>query len=220
MSLLRNREANPHAPVTNIELFFDLVFAYAVTQLSHLLLNNLSGIGVLQTGLLFLAVWGVWIYTSWVTNWLDPERIPVRLAMLLLTLAGLVMSVSLPEAFGPRAHVFALVYVAMQVGRSLFTLWALGTDSPHNTRNFQRITCWLAAAGVFWVAGAFAKPELRLALWGIALFLEYVSPALGYFVPGLGQSATTDWDVEGRHLAERCGLFILIALGESLLVTG
>ena len=73
---------------------------------------------------------------------------------------------------------------------------------------------------MFWIAGGVADHDARLALWAVAIAIEYVSPAVGFFVPGLGRSETTDWDVEGSHLAERCGLFIIIALGESILVTG
>jgi low temperature requirement protein LtrA len=221
MTLLRSRMPHDKARVTNIELFFDLVFAFAITQLSHLLLSDLSRVGILRTALLFLAVWWVWIYTCWVTNWLDPERAPVRLLLLVLSLAGLVMSTALPSAFDAGGLAFAVPYVAMQTGRSLFMLWALGRENPRNSRNFQRITCWLAVAGVFWIAGAlFADGELRLDVWLLALSLEYTGPALGFFVPGLGRSTTADWDVEGAHMAERSSLFIIIALGESLLVTG
>jgi len=73
---------------------------------------------------------------------------------------------------------------------------------------------------VFWIGGAFSEGEDRLLLWVVALAIEYVSPSLGFWTPGLGRSNTADWDVEGGHLAERCGLFIIIALGESVLVTG
>ena len=218
--LLRARGAHEHARVTNVELFFDLVFVFAVTQLSHSLLKNLTPLGAARTALLFLAVWWVWIYTSWVTNWLDPERTPVRLLLFALMLAGLVLSTSIPQAFDAKGLAFALAYVFMQVGRSLFMVWALGDSSPGNVRNFQRITAWLALAGVFWIAGAFAEGGVRLGLWGAALAVEYVSPAVGFWTPGLGRSTTDDWDVEGGHLAERCSLFIIIALGESLLVTG
>ena len=218
--LLRARGAHEHARVTNVELFFDLVFVFAVTQLSHSLLKNLTPLGAARTALLFLAVWWVWIYTSWVTNWLDPERTPVRLLLFALMLAGLVLSTSIPQAFDAKGLAFALAYVFMQVGRSLFMVWALGNSSPGNVRNFQRITAWLALAGVFWIAGAFAEGGVRLGLWGAALAVEYVSPAVGFWTPGLGRSTTDDWDVEGGHLAERCSLFIIIALGESLLVTG
>src|SRR5580693_5953441 len=140
---LRARSAGSNSKVTNIELFFDLVFVYAVTQLSHTLLHGLNLLGTLQVLLLFLAVWWVWVFTSWVTNWLDPERPVVRLALLTLMLAGMLLSIALPDAFGRRGLLFAGAYVFMQVGRTLFTLWALGNAAPANTRNFQRITLWL-----------------------------------------------------------------------------
>jgi low temperature requirement protein LtrA len=219
-SLLRARTTHEHGRVTFFELFFDLVFVFAVTQLSHALLEHPSMLGVMQTVLLLMAVWWVWIFTSWVTNWLDPQRTPVRLMLFALMLAGLILSMSIPESFESRGFAFAAAYVFMQVGRSLFTLWAFRRHSAVNFRNFQRITAWLALAGLFWIAGGLATDDLRLGLWAVALILEYLSPSLGFWVPGLGRSTTADWDVEGGHMAERCGLFIIIALGESILVTG
>src|SRR5271154_7390142 len=85
--------------VTNIELFFDLVYVYAVTQLSHYLLGHSTVPGALQAGLLLVMVWLVWAYTTWVTNWLDPEQMVVRLLLVVLMLISLAMSVSLPRAF-------------------------------------------------------------------------------------------------------------------------
>jgi len=124
-SLLRPRQPGTHSKVTNIELFFDLVFVYAVTQLSHTLLGHLTILGAVHVLLLFLAVWWVWIFTGWITNWLDPERLAVRLLVLALMFAGLLLSTALPEAFGGRAKVFAFAYVSMQVGRTLFMNWAI-----------------------------------------------------------------------------------------------
>lgn len=219
-SMLRVRHGHEHSRVTYVELFFDLVFVFAITQLSHTLLEHLSLGGLLQATLLFMAVWWVWIYTSWVTNWLDPEKTPVRLLLFALMLAGLVLSTSIPQAFGSKGLAFAGAYVFMQLGRSLFMLWALKGHSPANYRNFKRVVCWLALSGVFWIAGAFADGEARLGLWVVALVIEYVAPSLGFWTPGLGASTTSDWDVEGGHLAERCALFVIIALGESVLVTG
>lgn len=218
-SLLRSRTAGA-VKVTNIELFFDLVFVYAVTQLSHTLLHGLNVVGALQVLLLFLAVWWVWVFTSWVTNWLDPERPLVRLLLLALMLAGLLLSMALPEAFGERGLLFAGAYVFMQVGRTLFVLWALGDDAPANTRNFQRIAVWLAVSGALWLLGGWLDGKERALLWVAALALEYIGPALAFAVPGLGRSSTADWDIDGGHLAERCSLFVIIALGESVLVTG
>ena len=219
-NLLRERGGKEDNKVTFVELFFDLVFVFAVTQLSHSLLEHLTLAGVVQTTLLLLAIWWAWIDTSWVTNWLDPERIPVRLMLFGLMLAGLLLSVSIPQAFGPRALVFAGAYACMQVGRCLFMLWALRGHSPTSVQNFQRITAWLTLSSLFWVAGGFAGESVRISLWTLALFLETLAPAVGYWTPGLGRSNTADWDVEGRHMAERCGLFVIIALGESILVSG
>jgi low temperature requirement protein LtrA len=219
-NLLRVRGGHETSRVTYVELFFDLVFVFAVTQLSHALLEHLSLGGLLQTTLLFLAVWWVWIYTSWATNWLDPDKVPVRLMLFVLMLAGLVLSTSIPKAFETRGLAFAGAYVVMQVGRCLFTMWALRAHSPGNYRNFQRITCWLVLSAIFWIAGALAEGDRRVALWLVALAIEYVSPVARFWTPGLGASNTADWDVSGAHMAERCGLFIIIALGESILVTG
>src|SRR5438105_14040733 len=90
------------ARVTNAELFFDLVFVFAVTQLSHTLLGRFTPLGAVQVTLLFLAVWWVWVYTTWITNWLNPDLTPVRLLLFVLMLGGLVLSTSVPSAFESR----------------------------------------------------------------------------------------------------------------------
>ena len=104
--LFRQREQHDHSPVTYIELFFDLVFVFAITQLSHRLLTHLSVHGALETFILFLAVWWVWIFTSWVTNWLDPERGNVRLMLIMMMIGGLVLSSACrcPRACGSRCR--------------------------------------------------------------------------------------------------------------------
>lgn len=219
-ALLRRREGGQHAKVSFVELFFDLVFVFAITQISHALLAHFTPAGLAQAVLLLSAVWWVWIYTSWVTNWLDPETTPVRLMLFGLMFAGLILSTSLPQAFEGRGLIFACAYVAMQLGRSLFTMLSLRRSSPANFRNFQRITLWLALSGAFWIAGGISEGPLRFGLWATALAIEYSGPALGFWTPGLGRSTTADWNIEGGHLAERCALFIIIALGESILVTG
>ena len=217
--LLRQR-GHEEARVGMVELFFDLVFVFAVTQLSHSLVAHLDVTGAVHVTLLLLAVWWVWIYTSWVTNFLDPERIPVRVCLFVLMLAGLLLSSSIPEAFGKRGLVFAGAYVFMQVGRTAFFLWAIRGQPRPAVRNFQRVLAWLLLSSVFWISGGFAAGHARLGLWTVALLLELVSPVVYFWVPGLGRSSTADWNVEGGHLAERCALFVIIALGESLLVTG
>ena len=123
--LLRDREPGGHARVTYVELFFDLVFVFAVTQLSHGLMAHPTLLGVAQTALLLMAVWWAWIFTAWVTNWLDPERRPVRVMLFGVMVVGMVMTMSIPEAFGDRGLIFAVAFVTIQLGRSLFTAWAI-----------------------------------------------------------------------------------------------
>lgn len=217
-SLQRHRDGN-HARVEFVELFFDLIFVFAVTQISHTLLAHLTPLGAVQAAMMTAAVWWAWIYTSWVTNWLDPNRVPVRIALFALMGAGLLLSTSLPEAFGAKGLWFALAFVAIQVGRTLFMLWAVRADAVLRP-NFLRILCWLCLSGVFWIAGGLMDGQTRLWLWLAALGIEYISPALSFRVPGLGRAVTADWTVEGGHIAERVGLFIIICLGESVLVTG
>jgi low temperature requirement protein LtrA len=79
---------------------------------------------------------------------------------------------------------------------------------------------WLMISAVFWIVGAFAEDWLRAALWVVAALCDYVSPMFGFPLPGLGRSKTSDWTIEGGHLAERCQLFVIVALGETLLATG
>ncbi len=218
LGLLRSRAT--HARVTFVELFFDLVFVFAVTQLSHTLLEHLSLSGALQTLFLLLAVWWVWMYTCWFTNWIDPDKPAVRTLLFALMLAGLLMSAAIPNAFGHEGLLFALAYTFIQVVRSVFMIVATRKHDPVNHRNFQRITTWLAVSAVFWIGGGLAEGNVRAAAWVFALSLEIGGPFIGYFVPGLGRSNTTDWKVDGAHMAERCALFVIIALGESILVTG
>lgn len=218
-SLLRRGGAE-RSRVGMVELFFDLVFVFAITQLSHALLAHLDWAHALRAGLLLVAVWWVWIYTSWCTNWLDPERVPVRVALFALMLAGLVMSASIPKAFAERGLAFAAAYVCMQLGRTLFFLWAVRAEAVNVRRNFQRILVWLSLSALFWIAGGVAEDGLRLLLWAVALGIEVISPLLYFWTPGLGRSRVQDWNVDGGHMAERCALFVIIALGESLLVSG
>jgi low temperature requirement protein LtrA len=218
-ALLRDRNVAGSGRVGMVELFFDLVFVFAVTQLSHKLLAHLTLDNLVQVTLLFLAVWWVWMYTAWTTNWLDPERIPVRICLFALTVAGLFLSVSIPSSFAERGIVFACSYVSMQVGRTLFVLWGMRGEQ-RRVRNFQRIGAWLVVSGVIWIYGALADPHTRLAWWALALGIEVAGPWAQFWLPGLGRSSIADWDVDGGHMSERCALFVIIALGESLLVTG
>lgn len=218
--MLRERRPHEHNRVTTVELFFDLVFVFAITQISHFLLAHFTPLGALQSAILMLAVWWVWVFTAWITNWLDPEQTTVRLMLLALMAAGLLLSTSIPKAFEGRGLAFALAYCVMQVGRSAFFLWSVPKSELGHHRNFVRILSWLSFSAVFWIAGGIADGAIRIDLWLIALLIEYTGPAMRFRIPILGASSTRDWIVEGGHMAERCAGFIIIALGESVVVTG
>jgi low temperature requirement protein LtrA len=203
---------------TNIEVFFDLVYAFAVTQLSHYLLDHANVEGVLHAVVLLSMVWLAWFYTTGVTNWLDPNHLAVRLMLVTVMLASLLMSAGLPQAFGKTGVEVAGAYAAMQIGRSLFTVIALRGDRLQ--RNFERLLTWSTVSGVLAVGGGFTHGHPRELLWLSAVAIDVLGGVVGLYVPGLGRSTTRDWDIEGSHLAERCQSFVMIALGESIIVIG
>jgi low temperature requirement protein LtrA len=219
-NLLRPDDSERADRVTYIELFFDLIFIFALTQLSRYLYENQSWTGALESAMLVLALWWVWVYTTWVTNWLDPARLPVRGVIIALSFVGLVMSTSIFESFGDRGIVFAIAYVTLQLGRTMFMVFALARHDRALHQTFLRMLAWLSVAAVFWIVGALLPLEYRLPFWIAALAIEYVSASLGFRVPGTGKAAVDDWDLSGPHIAERSALFVIIALGESFLVTG
>lgn len=202
------------------ELFFDLVFVFALIQLSHFIAEDFTPAGLAEGGVFALALWWVWNHTAWVTNRLDPERMPVRAMLFGLMFLGLLMSSAIPKAFEERGLMFAATYVAMQVGRSIFAIYAFSGVLPSVRRNFMRVSLWFSLSGCLWIAGAFLDPHLRLYIWYAALAVEFLAPELRFPIPGLGRSSAEDWDISGEHMAERCGLFVMICLGETILATG
>ena len=220
-SLIRGDGADADHRVGPMELFFDLVFVFAVTQLSHYLLEHHTLVGALQTLVMFLAVWWAWMYTAWATNWLNPALTPVRLKLALVMLVSLVLSTSIHDAFGRLGLAFALAYVAIQVGRTAYTGWAMGEWRRGAPKNLVRATAYFAAAAPLWILGGLdADPTRRLLWWAAALVVEYAGPLTFFATPGLGRSRPEDWNISGAHMAERSALFIIICLGEGILVTG
>ena len=116
----RRRDSGEEQRATSLELFYDLVFVFAITQVSHLLLDDLTWAGAGRALLVLLVVWWAWNYTTWVTNELDPDSTVVRLVLIAIMLASLLMAVAIPQAFGDRALLFVGSYVAIQVGRHAF----------------------------------------------------------------------------------------------------
>ena len=205
---------------TTLELFYDLVFVFAVTQVSHLVLDDLSWRGAGRATLALLVVWWAWNYTTWVTNELDPESAVVRLLLLALMLATLLLAVAIPEAFAGRGLLFAGAYVAIQVGRHAFLTFAAAERGTIERHRAGAILTWFTAAAPLWLAGGLVDPPARTSLWLAALALDYSAPLVFYRVPGRARLAASAWQVETTHFAERFQLFVIIALGETIVLTG
>jgi low temperature requirement protein LtrA len=216
----RRRARREEKRIVPLELFYDLVFAFAITQVSHLLLADLSWAGAGRALLALLVVWWAWNYTVWVTSEVDLGPILVRLLFLAMMLASLAMAVAVPEAFGRYGLLFAGSYVAIKTGRLLFLTIGGAHASATGPGRGTRLLTWFLVSGVLWLAGGVADGPARTALWGAALALDLTGPLVMYWIPGRPRLPFGLWRVELRHLAERFELFTLIAFGEMIVLTG
>jgi low temperature requirement protein LtrA len=201
------------------ELFFDLVFVLVITQLSALLVHDLTVSGAAKTLFLLLVAWWAWIYTTWGTNWFDPDRGPVRLVLALGMLASMLGAAAIPDAFGERALLLVVGYVGMQSLRNGFMVLATDAGDPLH-RPLVRSFAWNLWVGALWLAGALVDHDTRIAIWILALLCDYAGPLAGHWTPRLGRSDPRDWHLEPGHFAERLMLFLIIALGETIVAAG
>jgi low temperature requirement protein LtrA len=216
VSLLRARTGL--RGVTYAELFFDLVYAFAVTQLSHYLVDHATIDGVIQAAVLFGMVWTIWASTAYLVNWLDPNQVPVQRMLLAVMVVSLVSSAAIPQAFVRAGLVIGASYAAVQIGRNLFAVYATRHEALE--RNFQRFFVWSLVGGSLAIIGGLAQSPVREVLWALVVALDLFSAAVGFYVPGLGRTATREWNIDGAHAAERIQTFVMIALGESIVIIG
>ena len=218
MRIALSREPGAERGVSSLELFFDLVYVFAVTQLSHHLLDDLSWATAAETAFMLVALYWAWTYTTWMTNWFDPDTVPVRLVLVFVMLASLLMSVAIPEGFGEYALLFACAYSGMQIGRNAFVVAV--TPRGLFNQNFRQILTWSVLSAPLWVAGGVVDDGLRWALWLGALGLDLAAPLAAYWLPRLSRTPMSQWQIEGAHFGERFQLFVIIALGESIVLAG
>src|SRR5687767_5846008 len=136
---------------SSAELFFDLVFVLVVTQLSALLVDDLTISGATETLFLLLVAWWAWINTTWATNWFDPDRGPVRAVIVLLMLASMLGAAAIPDAFGERALLLVVGYVSIQTLRNAFMVLATDRRDPLHLP-LVRIFSWSLWVGAIWLA--------------------------------------------------------------------
>jgi low temperature requirement protein LtrA len=205
--------------VTPLELFFDLVYVFAIGQLSRHLFEHVDLRTGAETLVMALAVIYAWYMTAWGANWLDADERPVQALLVVLMFASLLMSAAIGDAFAGRAWLFVIGYLVLQVGRATFLIVALrgGALGEHFVNNLV----WELAVGALWVAGAIADPDARLILWGLAVVVTYAGASALHWLPGRGRRMDVDHtEIAGGHLVERFRLFFIIALGETVLAIG
>jgi len=197
--------------VTPLELFFDLVFVFAITQVTSLLAHDPTWHGVLRGMLVLVALWWAWTGYAWLTSTMDVDEGGVRLAMLASMGAMLFAALAVPGAFTHDAVLFGVSYLLVRLLHVV--LYAIvGRDDPDLLGAVLRFApTAIVGASLIVVAGFFHGDE-RVAIWLIALAIDYVGPAI--IGPGRG------WHIAPEHFAERHGLIVLIALGESIIAIG
>jgi low temperature requirement protein LtrA len=196
--------------VTPLELFFDLVFVLAITQCTALMSHHPTWAGMAQ-GLLVLGVlWWSWVGYAWLTSVIDPEEGAVRLVMFAAMAALLIVSLCVPEAFGNLALAFALTYGVVRTAH--IALFMLASPEDDALRHSVLSLAASTAIAIGLLAGASLLDGLAQgSLWALALFLDMAGP---YFFGSEG------WKLSPRHFAERHGLIVIIALGESIVAIG
>jgi low temperature requirement protein LtrA len=196
-------------PVSFAELFFDLVFVFAITQVVHLMHGYFDVLHIVRAVLVFWLVWWAWTQYSWALNAANTNHRAIQIAILVATAVAFFMAVSIPQSFGSYAHWFSLAYVTVRGIGLLIYLWVTWPDK--DMRNAVRTFSTLSIAGLCSaVAGGFINGQMQYILWGLTILLDLVAASLG------GRSAS--WKLHPRHFSERHGLFVIIALGETLII--
>ncbi|MFZ1154217.1 MAG: low temperature requirement protein A [Solirubrobacteraceae bacterium] len=196
--------------VTPLELFFDLVFVLALTQCTTLMARTPTWEGILKGLLVLGMLWWSWVGYAWLTSVIDPEEGTVRLAMFAAMAALLVAALAVPGAFGTEALLFACAYGAVRTAH--IVLFSLASRNDAALRHSVIGLGITTAIGVgLLVVASFTGGALQLCLWGLALVLDAGGPYL---------FGADGWKLVPGHFAERHGLIVLIALGESIVALG
>ena len=206
-----------HYQVTPLELFFDLVFAFAVAQLSHHLLDDLSWRGAAEVLVMLLGVFEAWVSISWSTTMFNADEPQTRRLVLVVMILCLFMNSSITSAFSSSGWAFVIPLLLIHFGR---TLWMLkNSTNPVFQDHYRRVLIWLVPSTVLWIVGAVVDSEARLVWWAGAAFIDLAGRWLAHPVPGRWlHSENVPFDVE--HMLERYRLFLIIALGETVFTTG
>jgi low temperature requirement protein LtrA len=207
---MNDRQIEPGQRVTPLELFFDLVFVFAITQVTGFLADNPTWSGLLRGLMLLGALWWAWASYAWLTNTLNPEEGAVRLAMFGAMAAMLIVSLATPNAFGTDGVTFGVAYfIVRALHLVLYTI--AGWGDRDLLRAVLRIVPTAILSPALLVIAGFYDGTAQLVLWGAALAIDYLGVLVGHM---------RGWRVSPEHFVERHGLVVIIALGESIVAIG
>ncbi|RAO30998.1 uncharacterized protein PSN13_04256 [Micromonospora saelicesensis] len=201
-----------------LELFFDLVYVFALVTLATVLADNLTWTGVTETLVLLLGFTMIWALTVWTADSVDLTRPAGQGQFIWVAAASLLLAALAADAYGDRRLLFATTYVVIHLSTAAYYILVISRRRP--PRRSIRILIWEAVAGIGWIGGALVGGSGQLAIWVLAAVVEYGAAALGWPVPGIGRSRPRDWRLVGARVAERYRQFVIVALGVSIFVTG
>ncbi|MFD5125241.1 low temperature requirement protein A [Streptomyces sp. NPDC058385] len=210
-SLRLRREVSP------VELFYDLVFVFAVSQLSHHLLEHLTWRGAAETAVLLVAVFGTWVYTSYVATLLDIHRDVTRWMVIIVMGLGLFMNSAISRAFEERAWAFVAALLLILFFICAVTAVAGRTDTLRE--HFRRTLIWISVSAPLWIVGAAVGSGPRLWWWAAAALIDLIGTWLAHPLPGRALSSQ-ELPFDADHMIERLRLFFIIILGETVLTMG
>jgi low temperature requirement protein LtrA len=201
-----------------VELFFDLSYIFPFLRLTERLGADQSLRALEQTAVVLLAMWWVWVLTTWLTDLFNP-RLPIIQNLVIVSAVGVnVMATALPQAYRGRGLVFVLAYFAIHLTRDAVLIPGTRVNRDLQARSL-RVSLWLGVSAVPWLAGAFTGVPTRLLLWALAVAIDYGSARVGWPVPGLGRTDLASRIFTAPHLAERHRQIVIVAFGELILTS-
>ncbi|MEU4479636.1 low temperature requirement protein A [Micromonospora sp. NPDC023966] len=208
------RRPNGSTRATLLELLFDVVFVAALALVSMLIAERNSWAGAGPVVIMLMAIWWTWSVTSTTTDFYDPDQRPIQAILMVTALGAVVMAAAV--AVDSHAVVFALGYVVPHLVRGVVLVSVLHRQRHQAEGRAARFLFWFLVSGVLWIGGSMVEPQWTL--WAVAVAIDYVSSAARYPTPGLGRVPVAQYENTTEHLGERYQQFIILALGDIILV--
>ncbi|WP_329107502.1 low temperature requirement protein A [Micromonospora sp. NBC_01699] len=212
--LIRSSDAPERA--TLLELLFDVAYVAALALTSMRLAEEVTPTGAVRLLVLVMAIWWTWAITALLTDFYDPERLPIQAMIAGKLLGSILLAATMPHAFSHLGWLFATAYVVMHVGRGIVLVSVLRSNTARTRA--ARFLFWFVISGIPWIGGIFVEGWHRFGLWALAITIDYLAAAVRYPTPVVGRVPLEQYEKASGHLGERYQQFLILALGDLLLV--